>query len=302
MKTPSYETSPGALATLLATRQFSWCGLYKFVFLNGAGTYYYTTADTPVVVSGNTYLTAAQLGALFERVGERALVKWKIGVEVDTLQFAILPNGGTINGQPIAKAIKQGVFDGADVTFSHAYWPLQGYASQILPTGVVTMFAGRVAPIEGGGSKFEVTVNSYLDLLNQQLPKNLYQAGCVNTLGDTGCTVNLAALAVAGTALTGSTQSLISATMAAATGYYDLGKIAFTSGANSGISRGVKQYIKGTPGTIALMSPFPNAIANGDTYNIFPGCDKLQTTCSGKFSNLINFRGEPYIPENSTGV
>ncbi len=301
MKTPVYETSGGALATLLATRQFQWVGLYKIVLVNG-GTTYYTTGDVPLSFGGNTYLTAAQVGAIFGKKGSRTKIKWQIGVEVDTMEFDVIPNSGTIGGQYWLDAIKQGVFDSADVTFMHAYWPQQAYTALILPTGVLTMFAGRVAPLTSGRSSTKFTVNSYLDLLNQNLPKNLYQSGCINTLYDTGCTLNPASFVLAGTALTGSTASILNATIANASGYFDLGKIVFTSGVNNGIGRGIKQYLKGSPGTVALMSPFPQTPANGDTFNIYPGCDKLQSTCTAKFNNLANFRGTPYIPENATGV
>lgn len=301
MKSPAYETTAGALENLLATRQFQWCGLYKFVLVNG-GTYYYTTADAPVTFDGNTYLTAAQSGALFERKGERGKVKWRIGLEVDTLQFSVIPNGATINGQSFNSAIKQGAFDGADVTFSHAFWAQQAFTPLIQPVGVVTMFTGRVAPVTAGRSIATFTVNSYVDLFNQQLPRNLYQAGCINTLYDGGCTLNQASFAVAGVVTSGSLANFIGAVLSQATGYFDLGKITFTSGVNNGISRSVKQYIKSTTSTFSLMSPFPNDPAAGDTFNAYPGCDKAQSTCTTKFSNLANFRGFPFIPENTTGV
>jgi len=302
MKTPSYETTPGALESLLATRQFNWCGLYKFILING-GTYYFTTADCPVVFDGNAYLTAAKSGALFERKGERGKVKWRIGLEVDTLQFSVIPNGALIDGQPFNEAIKKGAFDGAEVTFSHAYWPLQGYVSTILPTGVVTMFAGTVAPVQAGRSLTTFTVNSWVDRFNQNLPRNIYQAGCINTLYDAGCTLNQASFAVSGAVAVGSLASLIGASsLSQATGYFDLGKITFTSGVNNGISRSIKQHIKGAISTFALMSPFPNTPGVGDTFNVYPGCDKMQTTCANKFSNIANFRGFPFIPQNETGV
>jgi hypothetical protein len=29
---------------------------------------------------------------------------------------------------------------------------------------------------------------------------------------------------------------------------------------------------------------------------LFPGCDKTRATCVAKFSNILNFRGEPDVP------
>jgi hypothetical protein len=76
-------------------------------------------------------------------------------------------------------------------------------------------------------------------------------------------------------------------------GYFEHGVITFTSGLNAGISREVKSY---APGTIVLQLPFPYQSAIGDGYTMTAGCDKANTTCKVKFSNLLNFRGEPHLP------
>lgn len=76
-------------------------------------------------------------------------------------------------------------------------------------------------------------------------------------------------------------------------GYFDGGIITFTSGDNDGLSGEVKCYV---PGQITLHLPMPYTVAIGDTYSIVAGCDKQYTTCRDRFSNLANFRGEPYLP------
>jgi hypothetical protein len=40
--------------------------------------------------------------------------------------------------------------------------------------------------------------------------------------------------------------------------------------------------------------------SNGDTLNAIAGCDKLQATCTSKFSNLVNFAGFPFVPKPET--
>lgn len=76
-------------------------------------------------------------------------------------------------------------------------------------------------------------------------------------------------------------------------GYFDYGRIKFISGLNVGLSREVKAYV---PGQIQLQLPFPYAIASGDIYEMWPGCDKTFPTCRDRFNNTLNFRGEPYVP------
>ena len=295
------KSASPALIALLGTRQFNFCGLYAFSLIGG-GNLYYTGGDTDVLFGGNLYTAGGTTGAYFDTTSNAAKAHWKLGVEVDTLTFDVLPAAATVNSQPLLTAIRQGVFDGAELTFSHAYWPQQAYQTPVVPTGAVVMFVGRVAETDWGRSLATFTVNSHLELLNQSMPRNLYQSGCVNTLYDSSCTLAQATFAVNATALTGSTASVVSATIANATGYFDLGKVKFTGGVNSGVSRSVKTYVAGSPGTISLLSPLPNAPANGDTFKIYPGCDKTQNTCAARFSNQSNFRGMRFIPENSTGV
>jgi uncharacterized phage protein (TIGR02218 family) len=290
-----------ALIALLASRQFNYAGLYHFSLVGG-GNLYYTGGDTGVLFGGNLYGAGGSTGPYFDTTDNAATAHWKTGVEVDTLTFDVIPAAATVNGIPLLTALRQGVFDGAELTFSHAYWPKQAYATPVVPTDAVVMFAGRVAEVDWGRSLATFTVNSHLELLNQNMPRNLYQSGCVNTLYDSSCSLSRASLGVGGTALAGSTASQISANLANATGYFDLGSITFSGGANSGVSRSVKAYAHGSPGTVTLLSPLPNTPANGDAFTIYPGCDKASATCSAKFGNLANFRGAPFIPSNETSV
>ncbi len=47
---------------------------------------------------------------------------------------------------------------------------------------------------------------------------------------------------------------------------------------------------------LALMYPLPFAPATGDAFTVYAGCDHTQGTCQGRFNNLANFRGFPYVP------
>jgi uncharacterized phage protein (TIGR02218 family) len=136
------------------------------------------------------------------------------------------------------------------------------------------------------------------------MPRNLWQPGCVNSLGDASCGVDLSAFAVTGAALAGSTASVVGADIAnAVSGYFDQGKITFTGGALTGLSRSVKQCRFGAPGAISLMAPFPSAPAAGDGFAIYPGCDKtLGANGCPKFANQARFRGFPFIPVPETAV
>lgn len=286
-----------ALNNLLATRQFIVADLYTFTLIDGT-VLYYTSGDTNITTGGHTYSSGGQVGPYFERMGgNKPRIKWQRGLAVDTLVFDVLPKDATVNGVAFLTAIQQGYFDGSTVTLSRAYMSTYGTV-----VGTVVLFLGRVADITCGRVFATFTINSHLELLNQNMPRNMYQAKCVNTLYDSACTLLQASFSANGSVASGSTKTIINTTLAAATGYYDLGKIQFTSGANNGLWRGVKSFINSTPDTISLIIPLPNTPAISDTYTIYAGCDKTQATCTNKFSNLTNFRGFPYLPENSTAI
>lgn len=77
-------------------------------------------------------------------------------------------------------------------------------------------------------------------------------------------------------------------------GYFSQGVITFTSGANIGVSRVISSYP--SPGQVNILVGLAAAPASGDTFTIVPGCDRQMPTCDKKFSNLINYRGIPFIP------
>ncbi len=291
------KTASPALISLLASRQFFFADLYQFS-LAGGGQLHYCGGDKDILWNGVTWSAGGGMGPYFERKDNKAKCHWKVGVEVDTLVFDVLPGASTVIGEPFLPAVRQGVFDGAELTLYRAFMPAYGNVA----AGTVIMFAGRVAEVDASGSLATFSVNSHLELLNQNLPRNLYQSGCVNTLYDSACTLNQANFAVAGSASGGSTASVINTFLTQAAGYFDLGVITFTSGINNGVSRTVKNYAGGSPSAVNLIAPFPSAPGSGDAFSIVPGCDKQQSTCRNKFFNLVNFRGFPYVPENSTAV
>jgi uncharacterized phage protein (TIGR02218 family) len=76
-------------------------------------------------------------------------------------------------------------------------------------------------------------------------------------------------------------------------GYFNYGYVTFTSGNNNGISMEIKSF---SGGNIVLMMDMNFTISVGDTFTIVVGCDKKFYTCKNKFSNIVNFRGEPHVP------
>ncbi|HUC76735.1 MAG TPA: DUF2163 domain-containing protein [Vicinamibacterales bacterium] len=89
------------------------------------------------------------------------------------------------------------------------------------------------------------------------------------------------------------TNSGTATPLGSGTGYFDFGLMTFTSGNNAGLSMEVRSYV---PGQWMLFMPMPYLVQVGDAYTMVAGCDKSVTTCHDRFSNVVNFRGEPYLP------
>jgi hypothetical protein len=178
------------------------------------------SGDRDITAGG--HLFTAQ-GPRIDRKDNKAKCHWKIGVEVDTLVFDVMPQAtDTVGGLPFLAACVQGAFDGAELQLERAFMATYGDTS----VGTVIMFAGRVAEIDLGRAVATFTINSHLELLNLQLPRNLWQPGCVNSLGDASCGVDLPSFAVAGSAAAGSSASVIVASLAQPSNYFDQGKVA----------------------------------------------------------------------------
>lgn len=293
------KPSTPQLDALLATRQFGIADLYRFALIGG-DELLYTSYGFDVLWDGDRYSSGGTTGPFFEMDGDGAKVRWARGLETQALDFAVTPGTAQVLGQPFLSAVRVGVFDGATLTFSRAYFalPAGSPSPPLEPVGVIDLFVGRVGEISPAGrSMARFNCPSAIELLNMNLPRNLYQPGCVNTLFDTACALLAGDFDVAGVVASGSTATQINATLGEATGYFDLGKIVFTSGANNGLARMVKTYTAGSPGSLALLYPLAAAPAPGDTFTVYPGCDKAKSTCEEKFNNLANFRGFPYVPQ-----
>jgi uncharacterized phage protein (TIGR02218 family) len=235
-----------------------------------SGTLYLTSSDVDITWNGNTY---SSKGVTFVR----SKIKNSVGVSVDELDISFFGNSATlINGKSFFQAVIAGVFDGATFELDRAAMATFG----TVYGAIKNHFKGIVGAIDIGRTEAKFKIMSNMYLLNIQMPKNVYQPGCINTLYDATC--GLPRTAVAGTVTAGSTQQLINcsgATSTQATGYFNLGYLTFTSGVNNGISR----TINTSNGPIVnLLNGFPNVPGVGDTFNAYFGCDKQMSTCNAR--------------------
>jgi len=169
------------------------------------------------------------------------------------------------------------------------------------------MFQGLVSEITKIGRTFvQMKVKSPLILLNIDMPRNTYQPSCNWTLFDAGCTLSKAAFGTAGAVDTGPdviripwAGGVLPSTLGADNvPYYAQGRLLFTSGILN-----TQQFFISTNDAAALyLVGNIDTPAPGDTFTAFAGCSKTVDACNLKFSNLLNFRGFPYVPPVVVGI
>lgn len=77
--------------------------------------------------------------------------------------------------------------------------------------------------------------------------------------------------------------------------WFKFGAVEWLTGNNAGLAQEVKAWTAAT-NTVKLFLGMEFAVQAGDTLTVYAGCDKKKATCGSKFSNINNFRGEPYVP------
>lgn len=291
MRIPTWEVSTGALAALFT----SGVPLFKadaWTFTLADGTVLrWSGADVPLIFNSRTFALGPGI--------TRGQIKWRVGITSDTLNVALTDIlGTTINGQGLAAFIRARGLYNAQVRLERVFAP----ASTMTLTGALLWFVGDVDDVEGDRHEARLTVASFTKRLEVSVPRDVYQTQCSNQLFDKRCTLSRATFTVTGAATSGtdsfrSTFS-VSSPGGKPTGWADLGRITMTSGPNAGISRTCKKH---TTTSIQVLQPWPFAVTTGETFSLEAGCDRMKATCEGsKFSNVIHFRGQPFIPAAET--
>lgn len=294
MKTPTWESSPGALLTFVnAATEMLMVDLYTFTMVDGT-VVRITAGEVALTIDGRTFLVGPKI--------ERSAIKQAVGVQVDTLTLDIYAEDTVLFGTtPLIEAFTQGQLDNARVIVQRCY-----LSDADTPVGTLMRFSGRIGDVstERGHAKLEV--RSDLDVLDVMIPSAVYQPSCRNTLYDLNCGVVRADYAQTKTVNAGSNGTHLTFQVASGNltaDYLALGVATGVTGANANISRTIKRHsVSGANSTIEVIQPWPYTVSVNDTFALVPGCDKLEATCGAKFNNLLHFAAEPYIPVPDTIV
>ncbi len=289
---------------LLGSREFFVADLWTVTLLSGP-VLRYNSGDQDIRANGLLYSSGGQVGPYWDRTSNKAKSHWTVGTSTDTMTVDIIPFNATILGDPMLQAIHDGIFDGAEVMLERAFMPTYGDTR----VGVIRTFIGEIAPVDSGRSLITLNINSPMDKLNLQFPRNLSQSACVNNLGDSTCTVNLASYTASCVVAAASTKNAVEANFVSGSAPADkfvYGKMTFTSGVLDGFSMSVMSSNIGGSSDLELMTngPLPEPPSVGDTFTLTYGCDKSYNGSNGcpKFNNLLHFRAFPFVPQPSVAV
>lgn len=299
------KTLPAGLISYLAGggNLFFRADLFTISLVDGVTVYRWTTADVPIKVGGNTWLSHRDSNTPAPICQRGSFSNAQLPT-IDQMDLTLIGGDFKINGQSLTLLASLGYFDGARIQIDHLMGPDLPTALSFGP--ILSMFEGRIGDITPNGSEVQMTLNSESITLARPTPFVVFAPSCNYSVYDTNCGILQATFTLTGAASGTPTTKTIPTTSAALTakaaGYFDLGVITFTSGALNGLSCDVESW-SGTVFTLAM--PLASAPAAGDTFTVYPGCHLTPTDCAGKFSNFSastgHWRGYTHIPTPESG-
>jgi len=273
------RTLPAGLREHLDGGTTTLCHCWKIATVGG-DVMGFTDHDRDLVVDGVTFETQAGFTA--------SEIESSLGLSVDNLDAA-----GALNSERLSEErLRAGDFDNASVEIWRVNW--QDVSQRIL------LRKGHLGEVTHGGLGFTAEVRGLAHLLNQPRGR-VFQFGCDAVLGDARCGVNLetADFCSAGSVISveENRRLFVAGVDTYAEGWFARGRLAWTSGANTGRAGEVKFHRRsGTQMLVELWQETVQPVVTGDAFLIRAGCDKQLSTCIAKFNNVVNYRGFPHIP------
>ena len=278
------------LIALLNANEFKFADLYTITTIDGS-VYRYTNCDFDLIISGQVYSSS-------ELLIYRETINQSLGINVDSLNITIISNDSVLfDGRTILQAFRHGIFDGAAFKLERVFMDINTPTDT--SAGTIVLFEGTIVEPQIDNQTVQASVVSLSDKLKVKIPRNLYQPSCQNSLFDQGCTLNSELFSMSASAESGSAPNSVVCTLSKPQGWFSQGVILFTSGLNIGLKRTVRLH---NSTGLLLTLPLENPINIGDTFKVYPGCDKRIDTCVTRFNNIDNFKGTPYVPVPETST
>ena len=240
--------------------------------LDGAGVGL-TSHDQPLTTDGERYDPAPGMTP--------AAVTRTLGLEPQSAEAA-----GALSSTAFEEAdLSLGRWDGAQVRLTMADW--QSPAEAPAP-----LIGGELGAVNIDGESFSAELRGAAAALQAPICPAT-SAECRAAFGDKQCRIDLAGRTVIAHVLSsdGGTMTLDTSV----DDRFVLGRLRYMSGANCGLAT----VVLAANGNVVELRELPRAaVESGCRVELREGCDKRFETCVSRFSNAVNFRGEPHLPGN----
>lgn len=242
----------------------------------------FTDHDGDLAFDGTTFKASSGLDA--------TAVQASTGLAVDNVDVM-----GALTDAGVTEAdVRAGRFDRAKVE----QWLVDWRRTDLR----VLLFAGQFGEIRRADGAFQVELRGPTEALNAAVGRTI-QRRCDRRLSDEKCRFDRNAPGFSAeaeiTGVTGAETFVVATALGGfQPGWFAAGMLNWVSGANAGMNGAVKADVALAGGgrRIELWVRPGAAIAVGDRFRIFAGCDKSAETCRAKFANFLNYRGFPHIP------
>lgn len=234
----------------------------------------FTTHDRDLLIDGLIYRAAPGLVP--------SAISATDGFETDRLDI----NGALTSDAINEEDLGAGRWDGAAVSLFAVDWRRPGEAR--LP-----LAQGELGGVSMKGRGFEAELRGLAALLDRPVVEQT-SPECRAELGDRRCRVDIAGrIRVTRIVAVPSDDRLEVADAADGVNAHGYGRVRWLGGRNAGLAYDVRSS---SGAVLRLREPPFAPAAIGDLIEIAEGCDKSFETCTRRFGNGLNFRGEPHLP------
>lgn len=268
------KTASAAFKSRLADEGTFLCRLWFIKLVNGTE-FYFTDRPTDVDYNGKTWVSnpGITISAIRNSV-EGGFQNAEVNLALNDAQISEL-------------SVRRGAIDKASFFIDALHYRNPA-------AGVMPLFAGQfnditlsdrghcTVAVTGTNNRGEVFVGEY------------YSQRCRNIFGDSRCRMDLEALKGAFT-VNVPTADFYNFThdRTDAVDHWRFGTVKWLTGDNAGTLSEVR---KNSAGEVFLASPVNWPIKPGDTGELRPGCSNYRTECRERWNNVLNYRGEPDVP------
>lgn len=235
----------------------------------------FTTHDQGFDLEGVRYAASPGMAASAIGIGG--------GLDVDTMEVDGVLSADAITAGDLAA----GRYDGAVVAVFMVDWSDLGPGRLPLVRGTIGEVERR---LDGQGGAFTATLRGPTAAF-EAVAIEACSPDCRAEFGDRRCRVDLAPRTWPTVALASTRDSI--AVAIDDPDRFAQGRLRAQGGDNAGIDARIAGVVDGR---LILFEPLPFDLAVGTRLSLREGCDKRLATCSARFANAINFRGEPHVP------